>query len=222
MTLICPVITDVYWPGNIVIIYFLQPVSSSSSLDIWTNFQVIVAPKVLLNKRNHRVVTDQEDVQERNWMNKGKVSLCSQMVRSWVSANLISSSSDWLIHFNKITFLQVVLILWFMKSLTVQKYDLQIFFVCGKISILGSLDLNFFYLRCKMRESKLRSTLNTTLMTRVRAGPPHLHPSLLTINWSLRFTKQEKMRTSRNISKFTKIRLVFNRRLSIFSVNYFL
>jgi len=35
--------------------------------------QVIVAPKVLLNKRNHRVVTDQEDVQERNWMNKGKM-----------------------------------------------------------------------------------------------------------------------------------------------------
>ena len=35
-----------------------------------------MAPKVLLNKRNHRVVTDQEDVQERNWMNKGKVSFC--------------------------------------------------------------------------------------------------------------------------------------------------
>ena len=31
-----------------------------------------------------------------------------------------------------------------MKSLTVQKYDLQIFFVCGKISILGSLDFIFF------------------------------------------------------------------------------
>ena len=35
--------------------------------------KVIVAPKVLLNKRNHRVVTDQEDIQERNWLNKGKV-----------------------------------------------------------------------------------------------------------------------------------------------------
>ena len=35
-----------------------------------------MAPKVLLNKRNHRVVTDQEDVQERNWMNKGKVGTC--------------------------------------------------------------------------------------------------------------------------------------------------
>ena len=34
---------------------------------------MVVAPKVLLNKRNHRVVTDQEDIQERNWMNKGKV-----------------------------------------------------------------------------------------------------------------------------------------------------
>ena len=37
---------------------------------------MVVAPKVLLNKRNHRVVTDQEDVQERNWMNKGKVRTC--------------------------------------------------------------------------------------------------------------------------------------------------
>ena len=37
------------------------------------SLQVVVAPKVLLNKRNHRVVTDQEDIQERNWMNKGKV-----------------------------------------------------------------------------------------------------------------------------------------------------
>ena len=33
-----------------------------------------------------------------------------------------------------------------MKSLTVQKYDLQIFFfVCGKISIVGSLDFIFFF-----------------------------------------------------------------------------
>jgi len=40
---------------------------------VGSDSQVIVAPKVLLNKRNHRVVTDQEDVQERNWMNKGKM-----------------------------------------------------------------------------------------------------------------------------------------------------
>ena len=136
MTLICPVITDVYWPVNIVIIYFLQPVSSSSSLDIWSNFQVIVAPKVLLNKRNHRVVTDQEDVQERNWMNKGKVSLCSQMVRSWVSANLISSSSHWVIHFNKSNFSLYPLI----HEITQRAKIWLANIVCGKISILGSLD----------------------------------------------------------------------------------
>ena len=35
-------------------------------------------------------------------------------------------------------------------------------------------------------------------------------PSLHTINWSRRSTKQERMRTLPNISKSTRIRLVFN------------
>jgi len=35
--------------------------------------QVIVAPRVVKSKGSHRVVTDQEEVQERNWINKGKM-----------------------------------------------------------------------------------------------------------------------------------------------------
>ena len=33
-----------------------------------------MAPRTVYSTRNHKVVTDKEDVQERNWINKGKVS----------------------------------------------------------------------------------------------------------------------------------------------------
>ncbi|XP_023328470.1 uncharacterized protein LOC111701421 [Eurytemora carolleeae] len=33
----------------------------------------LVVPRLVQNKRNHRVITDQEDVQERNWLNDGKM-----------------------------------------------------------------------------------------------------------------------------------------------------
>jgi len=35
--------------------------------------QVCVAPRTVYSTRNHKVVTDKEDVQERNWINKGKM-----------------------------------------------------------------------------------------------------------------------------------------------------
>ena len=35
--------------------------------------QVIAAPQTVFSSRNHKVVTDKEDVQEGNWVNKGKV-----------------------------------------------------------------------------------------------------------------------------------------------------
>merc|ERR1719309_1450080 len=34
---------------------------------------VLVAPRTVFTSRNHRVVTDKEDVQERNWLNNGKM-----------------------------------------------------------------------------------------------------------------------------------------------------
>ena len=174
----------------------------SWNVDIWSNFQVIVAPKVLLNKRNHRVVTDQEDVQERNWMNKGKVSLCSQMVSFWgVSANLISSSSYWLIHFNKSTFPQLVLILLIHE--TTNHARIWLANINSRL-----IRFHIFYLRCKMRGSKPRSISSMTLTTPVRAAHPP-RPSLHTTNLSPRSTKLEKMKTLQNISKYTKIRFVF-------------
>ena len=36
--------------------------------------KVCVAPRTVNKSCNHKVVTDKEDVQERNWVNKGKVS----------------------------------------------------------------------------------------------------------------------------------------------------
>ena len=33
-----------------------------------------VPPRTVFSSSNHKVVTDKEDVQERNWVNKGKVS----------------------------------------------------------------------------------------------------------------------------------------------------
>ena len=44
------------------------------ALDCTTGVQVVPVPRTVLTKRNHRVVTDKEDIQERNWVNKGKVS----------------------------------------------------------------------------------------------------------------------------------------------------
>jgi len=35
--------------------------------------QIVVAPRTVYQARNHRVVTDKEDVQERNWVNNGKM-----------------------------------------------------------------------------------------------------------------------------------------------------
>jgi len=35
--------------------------------------QVAVKPRTVYSSRNHKVVTDKEDVQERNWLNKGKM-----------------------------------------------------------------------------------------------------------------------------------------------------
>ena len=54
----------------------LRPIHPLPSLSIIQNpFQVSVAPRTVFRSRNHKVVTDKEDVQERNWVNKGKVRL---------------------------------------------------------------------------------------------------------------------------------------------------
>ena len=53
------------------LLLLLPPAAASAS---WLLLQAaLLTPRTTFTSRGHRVVTDKEDVQERNWLNNGKM-----------------------------------------------------------------------------------------------------------------------------------------------------